>query len=500
MRLPPAFALAVLALLSGAGCSRPDDIGAGPVAPAREALPSLPEHWQAVANAAGPVDNGWIDAFDDPRLAALVAEAQRNNPDLQAAAAQFAAASAMARQARSGLLPSAQALASGSRSRIEIDEIDITGAEGLPIPSSLEYDSTSFIGLAQVSWELDLWGRIGDGWYAALENERAAEADYRAAQQSLAAGVARAYFLTIEANGQVALAEEAVATLDHLHRLVALQVAAGVAMERDLSLARASLAQARERHEQARGQHGQAIRALEVLVGRYPAADLDNGAVLPAMPPPPPAGIPSTLLERRPDLVAAERRVAAALHSEDEAAKARLPQLTLTGIAGAVSDALEDLLDPTATLLSAGGNIAAPIFQGGALAAGERLAEAGTRGAVAGYADTALAAFEEVETALDRGVVLRARRAAAAERLAEIEDAYRIEMLRYEVGESSLLDALQIRQQAVEARTGLLTIERELREQYVTLNLALGGPWSDDAGANAVNRPDPPDSAGPDPG
>ena len=107
------------------------------------------------------------------------------------------------------------------------------------------------------------------------------------------------------------------------------------------------------------------------------------------MPTPPPAGLPSTLLERRPDLVAAERRVAAALHAEDQASKARLPRLSLTGLAGAVSDALENIFDPTATLFSIGGNVAAPIYQGGALAAGENIADAELRAAAGIYAGLA---------------------------------------------------------------------------------------------------------------
>ena len=477
MRIVPLTAM-LLGLMLVSGCSHPDRVGDGPVAPARAALPPLPERWRAVADAAGPVADGWVAAFGDPRLAALVAEAQEKNSDLQAAAAQVQRAAALARQARSGLRPAVQAVGLGSRSHIEIDDIEIGGQAGLPVPSSIEYDSTSFLGLAQASWEIDLWGRISDGWYAALENEAAARADYFAARQSIAAGVARAYLVSIEASRQVGLAEEAVDTLEHLHRLVGLQVREGVAMDGDLALIRANLEQAREALARAQGARREAIRALELLVGRYPAAEFASGIDLPPMPTPPPAGLPSTLLERRPDLVAAERRVAAALHAEDQASKARLPRLSLTGLAGAVSDALENIFDPTATLFSIGGNVAAPIYQGGALAAGENIADAELRAAIAQYAGAALAAFEEVETALDSGVVLRRRRDAAVIRVREIEEALRIEDLRYRVGESSLLDVLQIRQQAIAARSDLATIERMEREQFVTLNLALGGSWN----------------------
>ena len=274
------------------------------------------------------------------------------------------------------------------------------------------------------------------------------------------------------------LAAGALIPLEHLHRLVGLQVREGVAMDGDLALIRANLEQAREALARAQGARREAIRALELLVGRYPAAEFASGIDLPPMPTPPPAGLPSTLLERRPDLVAAERRVAAALHAEDQASKARLPRLSLTGLAGAVSDALENIFDPTATLFSIGGNVAAPIYQGGALAAGENIADAELRAAIAQYAGAALAAFEEVETALDSGVVLRRRRDAAVIRVREIEEALRIEDLRYRVGESSLLDVLQIRQQAITARSDLATIERMEREQFVTLNLALGGSWN----------------------
>lgn len=464
-----------------AGCAHMDELGDAPVAEARDGLPDGPALWQETA-VVGEVEDGWLAAFEDPRLEEFVDEALRRNANLMAAAAQMDRAWAQAGQARSKLLPAANVGGSASRTRVNISEEafeEVPQAEAFA-SGDIEEESSSAIGRLEASWELDIWGRARDGWFAAIENAEAAEAEYRAARLSIAGAVARSYFLTIEAAGQVELAEESVTSLEHLHRLVTLQVDAGVAREGDLAPVRANLSAAQARLAEAKAGQRQATRALELLLGRYPGAALEAGRALPVVPEAPPAGLPSSLLDRRPDVIAAERQVAAALYAESQAKKLRLPQLSLTGMAGAVSTDLSDILDPTATLMQGGASLGAPIFQGGAISAQIEAAGAEARAAAAQYTDTALNAFEEVETALDQGMTLRERQAALTIAVDQMAEAFRLERLRYEVGESSLVDVLQTEQQLINYQTMLLSVERMLRENYVGLNLALGGHWAAD--------------------
>ncbi|MBB5280725.1 NodT family efflux transporter outer membrane factor (OMF) lipoprotein [Pacificimonas flava] len=449
---------------------------------ARAALPQVPERWRAIATAAGPVENGWVRAFDDPRLLALVEEAQARSTDLQTAVANVQQARAMAAIARAGLYPTLSASAAMTASRIELDLEGLTdgiGMDAAQLPSSITSEGVGANLGASASWEVDLWGRIRDGYYAELENLAAARADFRGAQQSVAASVTQAYLTTIEAAAQQELAEETVETAATLYRLVSLQVEVGEIAAAERALARAELASARNGLAQAVRSRRQAIRALEVLLGRYPAAELGNGAYFPEVPRPPGASVPAALLERRPDLYAAERRVAAALYREEQADKASLPSLSLTGMIQLISQTLDGIFDPAATLLSAGPGLNVPLFSGWEEVAQAELADARVRSAVANYESVALQAFREVENSLDRGATLRLRHEELTIRVEQLERRYEVELLRYRYGESSLLDVTQIRQRYLTARTDLVQVERALRDQFIELNLALGGWWAE---------------------
>lgn len=451
----PSFAAPlVLAVLIVAACSTPDG-GHGP-APDR-AAPAPPEVWRA--GDGGDADDsggtGWLEALGDPTLAALVGEAQANNPDLRAAAAGVDQAYALARQAGAALAPSAGASISAG---------DAAAAADLQAG-------------VRVSWEPDLWGRLRAGRDAATASAAAVEADYRAARLAVAAGVGRAYFVGVEARLQAAAAAAIVEALERTARIVGVQRREGVASAQDSALVQSDLAAARERLSAVEGGRRDAVRALELLLGRYPAADLDVPDALPPPPPRPPAGLPSALLERRPDIVAAERRVAAATASLAQARVARLPTLSLTATGGGASNDLAELLDPANLAWQAASQLLAPLFDGGRRRAGVDAAAAAAEQAAAAYAGAALNAFAEVERALDIGAVLAEREAALDTALSEAEEALRIAELLHSEGEVALLDVLNVRQRAIRARTSLLAVRRERLTQFVDLHLALGGDW-----------------------
>lgn len=424
-------------------------------------LPTLPEGWDADAVNADVLE-GWISSFNDRALESLVAEAQAHNRDLAAAAAGVESAQALARQAGAALVPNVGMSAGASRS----------GAGDSSRP-----DRTAMNVGMQISWEADVWGRVRAGADAAGLSAEAVLADYRFAQQSIAAATAKAYFAAIEAKLQTETAQSEVATLQETLRLVDIRYNGGLASAADQSLARSDLAAARERLIQVEGSTRDATRALEVLLGRYPGADLETRDSLPVLPPPPPAGMPSEVLERRPDLVAAESRVAASFSKVDQAVAARLPSVSLNGSVGGASSSLSDLLDPSNIAWQVGTSLLATVFDGGALEESVVIANAEQQQAVAAYAQTALTAFREVETALDQGQLLEQRKAELDEVVSEAENAYRINSLLYGEGEISLIDLLGTQRRVNGARANLVSIERLQLEQRVNLHLALGGEF-----------------------
>ncbi|MEC7290956.1 MAG: TolC family protein, partial [Pseudomonadota bacterium] len=306
---------------------------------------------------------------------------------------------------------------------------------------------------------------------------QAAEADYVYSQYSLAAAVARAYFLAIEAGLQVGVAQNNLETLGETDRIVGVQKEFGLATSQDVALSKSDLARTRASLTAAQGAQRDALRALEVLLGRYPAAELELRTALPDVPPQPSPGIPSSLLERRPDIVAAERNVAAAFNSLDQAKAARMPTVNLTGSLGGSSADLSNLLNPTNVAWQAATSLVAPLIDGGLREAQVRQASAEQQQAIAAYGQAALDAFQEVESGLDQNVVLRERSQSLRIAADEANKALRIAQLRYNEGETDLLDVLTIQQRVFSSDADLVSIERARLDEWVGLNLALGGDW-----------------------
>lgn len=429
---------------------------------ARASLPDIPDAWTAAQETIGDVEVHWIAGFQDETLVALVREAQENNKSLQAAAANVERSWGLAKQAGAALKPNLDLTAGRSRS-------------GTVDSSRPDIDSFS-VGL-QVNWELDVWGRIRAGKEAASAGVEAAEADYRYSQHSLAAAVARAYFLAIEAGLQTDVARRTFDALTETHRIVDVRYKNGLGSSQDIAVSKSDLATAQAALSAMEGSRRDALRALEVLLGRYPAADLDVRDSLPDVPPPPPAGVPSEILERRPDIVAAERQIAVAFNRVDQAKAARLPAIGLTSSIGGASSELSSLLDPANLAWRIGSSLLAPLFDGGARAAQIEISTAEQKQTIAAYGQVALDAFRDIETYLDQSVVLGERNAALNEAAEEALKALHIAQLRFAEGESDLLDVLAIQQRVFATENNLVALERARLDQRINLNLALGGSW-----------------------
>ena len=287
----------------------------------------------------------------------------------------------------------------------------------------------STLAYAGVAWELDLWGRLRAQRAAAEAGFEATALDYAYARQSLAALVAKTWYLAIETRQLVALGERAVKVYEDLLALVNVRRSAGKDSDLDVVDVRAKLETAQSQLEQAREAYGEARRILEVLLGRYPAAELEVASAYPQLPPLAGAGVPASLLERRPDIIAAERAVLAAFRQQEAATLALLPDFSISLVGGRLGDQILSLLRLNPWLASAGIGVSIPIYEGGALRAQVEIATAQQAQAVARYGAVALAAFREAEDALANEQLLLKRlpfeQRALTDRTAAVQHRYR---------------------------------------------------------------------------
>ncbi len=431
---------------------------------ASASLPERPGNW-AAAEDAGEMDEtppiGWIDAIGDPALKDLVEEAIANNRNLIAAAAAVDEARALAKQAGAGVVPA----------------IDVTGSAARSGVVEFPSDDSYSIGL-QLNWEADVWGRVRAGKRAAVLSAFSQEADFLFTQYSIAATVAQTYFLAIETGLQLDVAKKSLNALQQTDAIVEAQREIGVATGLDVALSKRDLANARDAVLDAEVNRRTALRALEVVLGRYPAGLVSAPPALPAPPSPPPAGLPSSLLERRPDLIAAELSVAAAFNNVSAAQAARLPTISLTSTIGGSSSELADVLDPENVAWQVVGNFFGPLFDGGLRKGAVDQARAQQEAAIGAYAQAAIDAFQEVETSLDQTTTLRARETTLAEAAAQANRAFELSRIRYEEGETDLFDVLTIQSSAFAADSALVSVRRALLDEWINLNLALGGGWA----------------------
>ncbi|MCC6608962.1 MAG: efflux transporter outer membrane subunit [Burkholderiales bacterium] len=459
MRTPCAILAAVAASLAGCALQTPPERAEL----AKQAMPNLaaPTGWAAQgAGASGTVADRWLAGFKDPQLDVLVREALAFNPDLQVAAARVEQAAAYVKVAGATLYPQVNLLARGG--------------------GKLSGDSSGLQGVGLfVNWELDLWGRVRAGREAAQTQYDSAALDAEYARQSMAALVAKSWFLATEARLHRAIAENMVAASDRQLALAQDRLRVGNGDEYDVSLAQASLATYRDSVQNLELAYQQSLRALEALAGRYPAAAVSVPAHLAAMPGPVPAGMPSELLERRPDVVAAERRVAAAFYRVEEAKAARLPRISLTAALSSISSELFVLKERDNPVWSAGASLLAPIYLGGQLQAQVEVRTAEQKQAMADYGRIGARAFGEVENALSAEFALAEREAILQRAVAENERALELANVRYRVG-SGDLRAVQQQTLALDAaRTALLRVRSERLVQRVNLYLALGGSFDE---------------------
>jgi outer membrane protein, multidrug efflux system len=451
----------------------------------------IPGGW-AGPHRGGAVVPNWILTFHDPELAALVADAVERNPDLKAAAARVEASRAAVRIAAASLYPRIAMKGLGERQGQEIHgdlgrginppDFGPPGTEntgGAGLDTSTDESSQRWVyGIAAgAAWEADVWGRIRSKKAAAKAESEALEADYEFARQSLAAAVARAYFTTIEAAQQEANAQETLNIYQEYSKLTDVQKQQGFASDFDVSQIKSRTASAEEALYTAQQVRAQTIRAIEVVTSRYPAGRFDVRRSFPDQPRAVPAGLPAQLLERRPDLIASERRFAAAFHRVNEARTARLPRFVLSATGGLGTAQLDSVGTLDAVIWSLAAGVTQPIFFGGELKAAQDLRTAEQKAAAASYVGSALRAFEDVEDAFASDYYLRKREGALGNAVSSSADSIKFGRQQLEQGQVDMFTVLRLTGENLAAKVQLTQIRASRLRERVNLYLALGGDF-----------------------
>ncbi|CCJ49720.1 AdeC/AdeK/OprM family multidrug efflux complex outer membrane factor [Bordetella parapertussis] len=450
-----------------------------PQAPVDAAYPSGPAYGapgQAAAGAPAAADVGWRDFFGDPLLQELLALSLANNRDLRVAALNVEAARAQYRIQRADLAPSVGVGGTGSVQRTPAD-LNPSGQAGI----SRSYQ----VGASLSTWELDLFGRIRSLSEQALQLYLAQDETRLATQLTLVAETANAY-LTLRADQELlALTRQTLAAQQESYKLTRQSYDLGVATELDLSQAEISLRTAERNLSQYTRMAAQDRNALVLLVGQpLPAgigAQLDQAVALPdgVVLADLPAGLPSDLLARRPDIRAAEHQLQAANASIGAARAAFFPRISLTGSAGTASASLGGLFDAGSGAWSFAPQISVPIFAGGALRASLDLAKIQKDIGIARYEQAIQSGFREVSDALaGRGTLQEQIR--SQELLVQANQrAYDLSQQRYQQGIDNYLSVLDSQRSLYTAQQTLVETRLARLSNLIQLYKALGGGWSE---------------------
>lgn len=468
---PPCVLLSLLALLSGCRVG-PDYQRPSLDTPA--AYRTAASDTRPASEAASFADLGWWEVFEDPQLTRYLTEALTNNWDVKIAAARVLQAEALARVTKSQFFPTVNAGGDWVTSRAS--EVGPS-----PVPAGMnpqkEYGD---VYLSMPAYEVDLWGRIRRANEGARAQLLASQEAQRTVRQTLVAQVASAYLELLELDLELEIARQTLVVRQASLELTRAREEGGVASRQDVyqsqilvSTAEAAIADIQRRLEQQEN-------FLGILLGRNPG-EIERGPALTSQPvrAQVPAGLPSALLERRPDLRLAEQELVAANADIGQAKAAFYPQLTLTGFFGFQSVALSDLFTGAAKTWQFGPAVTMPLFTGGRLRGNLKLAEARFQESVARYQQTVQQAFREVSDALIAYQRTREFRERQQERTQANRNATELANVRYEGGVTSYLEVLYNEQELFDAELGLAQARLNELLSVVQLYRALGGGWTE---------------------
>jgi multidrug efflux system outer membrane protein len=445
----------------------------------------VPAAWPGQSTDA-PIAVRWWSLYSDPHLDLLVEEALAHNTDLRVAAARVDEARAQLTIARADRLPEVTAGATASRNRFSQNS-------ALAFPGfSPEYND--YTATLNASWEIDFWGKYRRATEAARAELLASESARDAVQLSLAATVARAYFNLRALDAQVEITRQRIDTRSQALDLEKIRFDAGEASELQYRQTEAETLAAKALLPLLEQQQALQESALAVLLGRSPRALLESGvergAALEALalPPAVPAGLPSDLLARRPDVYQAEQVLVAANARIGVARAAYYPSISLTGAFGFESDSLSNLFSAPARLWQFSASAAQTVFDAGRTSGRVDTATARREQILAQYQGLVQNAFREVKDALVTSRKSAERLAAEQTRVAALRTSLRLATMRYHAGEASLIEALDAERSLLDADLDRVAAQREQLAATADLFQALGGGWTPPADSGPVAK------------
>ncbi len=437
----------------------------------------LPTAFTAPAAPGSPrqVTPAWWKAYSSPELTTLIRDARVGNLDLAAAAARVQQAQAQTGIAVSALLPNVALNASANR-------------QGSKAPGSTFNTFGASLG---ASYELDFWGLAQDNLRAARNSARAAIYAEDTVRLTTDASVASTYFAVLALRERIAIAQRNVEAAKRILAVTKARVVDGLSSNVDLAQQNALLAGQEAQIPMLEEQEREMRYALALLLGRPPegfdvaARSLEGLSAVPVAP-----GLPSALLERRPDIAQADATLLAAHANLDAARAAFLPAIGLTGSGGYTAEAVKDLINPSNLAWDVGASLMQTIFDGGKLSSQRDLAAAQEWQMVADYKKTVLSALSDIESALGSSANLLDQERLTAKQVASADEAFRISEVQYREGVIDLLTLLQAQQTLFSSQDQLVQIKLARLQADVGLYRALGGGWTVSADAEKPTRND----------
>jgi NodT family efflux transporter outer membrane factor (OMF) lipoprotein len=417
------------------------------------------DQWKMATPNDGLLKGKWWEIFGDPQLNRLEELVGVDNQNVKQAEAQFREARALVLSAHAGAYPSIGSSPSISQSYVE------------------KRASHSFSLPATVSWEPDLWGRVRLSVENAVSNAQVSAADLENIRLSQQALLATDYFLLSAQDMQLNLLSGTIEAYEKNLQLTVNRHAGGVASRSDITLAQTQLAAAKAQSVQMHIARAQDEHAIAMLTGQLPAALQIGAGKIGGPPPPIPMGVPSQLLERRPDIAANERQVAAANANVGLATAAYYPTLTLSATPGFLATNVANLLTYASRSWSAGPSLSQTLFDFGRRGAAMESAQAAYDATVASYRQTVLSAFQEVEDDLSNLRYLAEEADREQEAVVAAQEALDLEMARYRAGTDSYLNVITTQIIALGDQQTAITILQQRMTAAVDLIKALGGGW-----------------------
>ncbi len=472
-RFAALLALFVAACKSGPDYRAPDLAPPPSYAGAKDASSSTPPPTSSSSSSSSSLEPTWWTMFSDAKLAELESAALAHNPDLSAAASRVVEARAAAKSVASGSFPTVTFDPSATRQRsAQNGRASTTSVVRAPV---------------DVSYELDVWGRVRRANEAALASEHASAAEYGVVLETLTADLAQNYFSLRGLDAEEAILLRSIALFQRESELTGTQFRAGLVGQTDVLQAKTQLELANAQVIDVRRQRADLEHAIAILTGRAPSEVSLAASALVGEPPPVPVGLPAELLRRRPDVASAENQLIAANADIGVADANFYPSLRLTGAVGFESSDVDGLLDWVNRFWSIGASATAPIFEGGALDAAREAALARYDELKASYRSALLASIREVEDSLS-DLHLRADAAAAQGRAVDAAREYlRLAEIQYRQGLVGYLVVIDAERTLLNTELSASQIATQRFVASVALVKALGGGWTNEASEAAAD-------------